>query len=291
MRIEVEQVSYRYMKDTPFETKALHDFSVSLAPGRYHAVVGHTGSGKSTFLQLLNGLAKPTTGRLTVGSWTVRPETKQRDLHELRRYAGVVFQFPESQLFEETVLKDVMYGPLNMGKTQEEAETLARTTLVRLGIDASLHTRSPFELSGGQMRRVAIAGVLAMEPELLLLDEPTAGLDPQGQQEIMQLLYDWFQETKARTIVLISHDMNQVARYAENIIVMENGEKKLQQDAQTLFTDEETLKRYKLAMPEHVRLLKRLEEASGQKMDLHSFTEEQTLERLLGFLEREASDV
>ncbi|SDN91048.1 energy-coupling factor transporter ATPase [Alkalicoccus daliensis] len=290
MRVEVENVSFTYMKDTPFETTALRNVSLTLEAGVYHAIVGHTGSGKSTLMQLFNGLEKPTSGKVSVGEWEITPETKQRDLHELRRHAGVVFQFPESQLFEETILKDVMFGPLNHGKTKAEAETVAREALLRTGMPAELHDRSPFELSGGQMRRTAIAGVLAMEPQLLLLDEPTAGLDPEGQQEIMQLFYDWYREKEARTIVLISHDMNQVARFAENVVIMEQGEKQLAEKASALFTDESLLKKYQLAMPEHARLLKRLEDASGKPLDLNAFSDEAALERLLRFLREGDAD-
>lgn len=290
MHVEVENVSFTYMKDTPFAATALQNISLSLEAGKYHAVVGHTGSGKSTLLQLFNGLEKPTSGRVTVGKWTITPETKQRDLYELRRHAGVVFQFPEAQLFEETVLKDVMFGPLNHEKTAQEAEELAWASLLRVGMAEELHTRSPFELSGGQMRRTAIAGVLAMEPELLLLDEPTAGLDPEGQTEIMQLFYEWQQEKEERTIVLISHDMNQVARFAENVVVMEKGERKLERNAAALFTDEDLLKQYQLAMPERVRLLKRLEEACGKHLDLDAFTDDALLERILRFLREGDAD-
>lgn len=291
MRIEAERVSYTYMSGTPFETKALEDVSVTFASGLYHAVVGHTGSGKSTLLQLFNGIAKPTSGKLTIGSWSITPQTKQRDLYELRRHAGIVFQFPEQQLFDETVLKDVMYGPINLGVEKKEAEELARRTLLRVGIEEELHSRSPFELSGGQMRRAAIAGVLAMEPELLLLDEPTAGLDPQGQREIMELFYNWFSEKEERTIILISHDMNQVARYSKNTVVMENGSKQLEKESSALFTDEALLEKYQLAMPETVRLLKRFQEKSGCPTALDAFTKEEALKRLLACTKKEGADV
>jgi energy-coupling factor transport system ATP-binding protein len=289
MRIEAEHVGYTYMSGSPFETEALRDVSLVLDSGKYHAVVGHTGSGKSTLLQLFNGLEKPTEGKLTVGDWTITPETKQRDLYDLRRHAGIVFQFPEQQLFDETIVKDVMYGPLNLGLEREKAEQLAKDTLLRVGIGEELHARSPFELSGGQMRRTAIAGVLAMEPELLLLDEPTAGLDPKGQKEIMELFYDWFKEKPERTIVLISHDMNQVARYADHVVVMADGEKQLEKTPAELFTDGTTLQTYQLAMPETVRILKALEDASGRPVDSDAFTREETLRRILAWEKGERS--
>ncbi|TVP86600.1 MAG: energy-coupling factor transporter ATPase [Alkalicoccus sp.] len=289
MRIEAEQVGYTYMSGSPFEKEALRDVSLVLSSGKYHAVAGHTGSGKSTLLQLFNGLEKPTKGKLTVGDWTITPETKQRDLYELRRYAGIVFQFPEQQLFDETIVKDVMYGPLNLGVNKEKAEQLAKDTLLRVGIGEELHGRSPFELSGGQMRRTAIAGVLAMEPELLLLDEPTAGLDPKGQKEIMELFYDWFKEKPERTIVLISHDMNQVARYADHVVVMGDGKKQLEKTPAELFTDETMLQTYQLAMPETVRILKALETASGRPVASDAFTREETLQRILAWKRGERS--
>lgn len=175
---------------TPFERLALYDINASIKEGSYVAVIGHTGSGKSTLLQHLNGLLKPTKGQISLGSTVIQAGKKNKDLKKLRKKVGIVFQFPEHQLFEETVLKDISFGPMNFGVKKEDAEQKAREMLQLVGLSEELLDRSPFELSGGQMRRVAIAGVLAMDPEVLVLDEPTAGLDPRGRKEIMDMFYE-----------------------------------------------------------------------------------------------------
>ncbi|NJP36034.1 energy-coupling factor transporter ATPase [Alkalicoccus luteus] len=290
MQLRVENVSYAYMPGGPFEAKALQGTSVSFASGAFHACVGHTGSGKSTLLQLLNGLLRPQEGTVYVGDWTITPETKQKHIAGLRRKAGVVFQFPEAQLFDETVIDDVMYGPKNLGFKNDEARRLAEEALARTGISTELFTRSPFDLSGGQMRRAAIAGVLAMEPELLLLDEPTAGLDPAGRESMMELFRSWQQEQPERTIVMISHDMNAVARYADTVTVMEDGKAIAQKAPHELFTDAELLERHQLEMPDTVRLLYRLREASGVNMDISAFDEKETFSRILALLKGGVQD-
>ena len=190
MAINFDQVGFTYQPNTPFATPGLHDVSFEIPEGKFTAVIGHTGSGKSTMVQHLDGLVLPTTGKVTMGDQVVTAETKLKELNEMRAHIGLVFQFPEAQLFEQTVLKDVMFGPKNFGASEEDAQAAAEAALKKVAISSDLYERSPFELSGGQMRRVAIAGVIAMEPDLLILDEPTAGLDPQGQRELMTLLTD-----------------------------------------------------------------------------------------------------
>lgn len=187
MGIDLQEVSYTYQAGTPFEGRALFGVDLEIVDGSYTALIGHTGSGKSTILQLLNGLNVPTEGRVVIDDVVITATSENKDIKQVRKKVGLVFQFPESQVFDETVLKDVAFGPQNFGVSQEEAETIAREKLALVGIDESLFERSPFELSGGQMRRVAIAGILAMEPSILVLDEPTAGLDPAGRQELMDI--------------------------------------------------------------------------------------------------------
>jgi energy-coupling factor transport system ATP-binding protein len=222
MDIYFEKVDYTYQPNTPFEQRALFDINLSIKEGSYTALVGHTGSGKSTLLQHLNALVKPTAGTVTIGDRIITPETDNKNLKPIRKKVGIVFQFPEAQLFEETVAKDIAFGPKNFGVSEEEAKELAKETLLQVGLDESYLERSPFELSGGQMRRVAIAGVLAMKPEVLVLDEPTAGLDPQGRKEMMEMFWELHQKENM-TIVLVTHLMDDVANYADYVYVLEKG--------------------------------------------------------------------
>ena len=187
MGIHLQKVSYTYQAGTPFEGRALFGVDLEIVDGSYTALIGHTGSGKSTILQLLNGLNIPTSGSVIVDDMVINATSDKKGIKQVRKKVGLVFQFPESQVFDETVLKDVAFGPQNFGISQEEAEKIAREKLALVGISEELFERSPFELSGGQMRRVAIAGILAMEPNVLVLDEPTAGLDPAGRQELMDI--------------------------------------------------------------------------------------------------------
>lgn len=246
MEIKLEELGYCYQKNSPFETRALQDVNVTFPSGSYVAVVGHTGSGKSTLLQHLNALLMPTEGRITIGEQVIEAGGKYKKLRELRKKVGIVFQFPEAQLFEETVEKDICFGPVNFGVSLEEAKVRARTAIKEVGLSESILQRSPFELSGGQMRRVAIAGVLAMEPEVLVLDEPTAGLDPQGREEIMNMFYRLHQE-KGLTTILVTHSMEDAARYAETLVLMKNGTVERIGSARELFT--EAMQNPELALP------------------------------------------
>lgn len=221
MELSLKNVSYTYQAGTPFERQALFDVSLSIKEKSYTAIIGHTGSGKSTLMQLLNGLNLPTEGEVIVGDTHITSTSKNKDIKSVRQKVGLVFQFPESQLFEETVLKDVAFGPQNFGVSKEKAEDLARQKLELVGISPDLYDKNPFDLSGGQMRRVAIAGILAMEPEVLVLDEPTAGLDPKGRLELMTLFHDLHQ--KGQTIVLVTHVMDDVANYADTVYALEAG--------------------------------------------------------------------
>ena len=221
MGIALENVSFTYQEGTPLASTALSDVSLTIEDGSYTALLGHTGSGKSTILQLLNGLLVPSQGSVRVFDTLITSTSKNKDIRQIRKQVGLVFQFAENQIFEETVLKDVAFGPQNFGVSEEEAEKIAREKLALVGIDESLFNRSPFELSGGQMRRVAIAGILAMEPAILVLDEPTAGLDPLGRKELMTLFKKLHQS--GMTIVLVTHLMDDVAEYANQVYVMEKG--------------------------------------------------------------------
>ncbi|WP_207696475.1 energy-coupling factor transporter ATP-binding protein EcfA2 [Enterococcus sp. DIV0212c] len=248
MDIRFEQVDFTYQPNTPFEQRALFDLNLTIEDGSYTAIVGHTGSGKSTLLQHLNALVKPTKGTVTIGDRTIVPETNNKNLKPIRKKVGIVFQFPEAQLFEETVAKDIAFGPKNFGVSEADAASLAAEMLGLVGLDASYLERSPFELSGGQMRRVAIAGVLAMEPEVLVLDEPTAGLDPQGRKEMMEM-FQRLHEERGMTIVLVTHLMDDVANYADHVIVLEKGKIVKSGIPQEVFQNIDWLKEKQLGVP------------------------------------------
>ncbi|MEG0292711.1 energy-coupling factor ABC transporter ATP-binding protein [Enterococcus sp.] len=248
MDIRFEKVSFTYQPNSPFEQRVLHDIDLVVKEGCYTALVGHTGSGKSTLVQHLNALLKPTAGKVQIGERTITPETNNKNLKPIRQKVGIVFQFPESQLFEETVARDIAFGPQNFGVPEEEAKVLAAKTLKMVGLDESYLERSPFDLSGGQMRRVAIAGVLAMEPEVLVLDEPTAGLDPQGRKEMMEMFARLHKENNI-TIVLVTHLMDDVADYADFVYVLEKGTVVKQGTPRDVFQEVEWLQAKQLGVP------------------------------------------
>lgn len=273
MDILLQEVGYSYAKDTPFEKRALTDVSLHIPSGSYTAIIGHTGSGKSTVLQHLNALLKPTEGSVMIGERKIKAGVKAKNLRDVRRQVGIVFQFPEQQLFDETVLKDIMFGPLNYGVSEEEASRRAHELVDQLGLPPEVLTKSPFDLSGGQMRRVAIAGVLAMEPDVLVLDEPTAGLDPRGRREIMDLFHRLHIE-KGLTTVLVTHSMEDAARYADNVAIMHNGRCVVTGEPVEIFSNEEQLRDYRLEPPRSVRLQQKFEEKLGIKLDSISLTEE-----------------
>lgn len=248
MDIKFEQVDFTYQPHSPFEQRVLFDINLEIPSNSYTAIVGHTGSGKSTLLQHLNALLKPTKGQVTIGDRVITPETDNKNLKPIRKKVGIVFQFPESQLFDETVGQDIAFGPKNFGVSDEEAEKLAREMLDLVGLDESYMDRSPFDLSGGQMRRVAIAGVLAMEPEVVILDEPTAGLDPRGRKDIMEMFYRLHKE-KGINIILVTHLMDDVAEYADYMVVLEKGKIHKKGEPREIFEDVEWLKEKQLGVP------------------------------------------
>jgi energy-coupling factor transport system ATP-binding protein len=271
---------------TPFEKLALFDVNADIKEGSYVAVVGHTGSGKSTLLQHLNGLLKPTKGSVALGETVLEAGKKNKDLKPLRKRVGIVFQFPEHQLFEETVLKDIIYGPMNFGVSQEKAEKKARELLDKVHLDEAVLERSPFELSGGQKRRVAIAGVLAMEPEVLVLDEPTAGLDPRGRQEIMDMFYELHQTSKMTTI-LVTHSMEDAARYADEMIVMHGGTVKAKGVPRELFSSEAGISTLGLDLPETIKFQNMLEQKLGKSFSSPVLSIEQTADEIFKLLQKE----
>ena len=256
MGIILDNVSYTYQEGTPFASVALSDVSLTIEDGSYTAIIGHTGSGKSTILQLLNGLLVPTKGSVRVFDTLITSTSVNKQIRQIRKQVGLVFQFAENQIFEETVLKDVAFGPQNFGVSVEEAEAIAREKLALVGIDESLFERSPFELSGGQMRRVAIAGILAMEPSILVLDEPTAGLDPIGRKELMTLFEKLHQD--GITIVLVTHLMDDVAEFADQVYVMEKGKLVKSGKPSLVFQNVEFMERIQLGVPKITRFAQRL---------------------------------
>ena len=256
MGIALENVSFTYQEGTPLASTALSDVSLTIADGSYTALIGHTGSGKSTILQLLNGLLVPSQGSVRVFDTLITSTSKNKDIRQIRKQVGLVFQFAENQIFEETVLKDVAFGPQNFGVSEEDAEQIAREKLALVGIDKSLFDRSPFELSGGQMRRVAIAGILAMEPAILVLDEPTAGLDPLGRKELMNLFKKLHQS--GMTIVLVTHLMDDVAEYANQVYVMEKGRLVKGGKPSDVFQDVVFMEEVQLGVPKITAFCKRL---------------------------------
>lgn len=256
MGIALENVSFTYQEGTPLASTALSDVSLTIEDGSYTALIGHTGSGKSTILQLLNGLLVPSQGSVRVFDTLITSNSKNKDIRQIRKQVGLVFQFAENQIFEETVLKDVAFGPQNFGVSEEDAEKIAREKLALVGIDESLFDRSPFELSGGQMRRVAIAGILAMEPAVLVLDEPTAGLDPLGRKELMNLFKKLHQS--GMTIVLVTHLMDDVAEYANQVYVMEKGRLVKGGKPSDVFQDVVFMEEVQLGVPKITAFCKRL---------------------------------
>lgn len=247
MSIKFEKVDYIYSPKTPFEKKALNNISFELKEHSFVAIIGHTGSGKSTLMQHFNALLKPSAGQIKIAGFTLNAQTSNKNLKRLREKVSLVFQFPEAQLFESTVLKDIEYGLKNFGYSEVEANELAKKWLKKVGLPSSVGDRSPFDLSGGQMRRVAIAGVMAYEPDILCLDEPAAGLDPQGKREMFALFKQYQKE--GHTVILVTHNMDDVAEYADDVLVLEKGKLLKHATPEDIFSDAQWLSEHHLAMP------------------------------------------
>ncbi|CDQ21608.1 energy-coupling factor transport system ATP-binding protein [Halobacillus karajensis] len=266
MHISFDHVSYIYQPNSPFEHRALEDLTFSIESGSFVAVIGHTGSGKSTLIQHLNGLLQPTEGVIHIGDYTLKAGEKNKHLRELREKVGVVFQYPEHQLFEETVAKDIAFGPQNFGVDQKEIDRRINEAVKATKLPEALLDRSPFDLSGGQMRRVAISGVLAMEPKVLVLDEPTAGLDPSGQKQIMDMFYDLHKE-KELTTVLVTHSMEDALSYADYILIMNHGKLYREGTPLELFQQEDVLEAVQLDVPEVIAFLTKAKKEYGINLE------------------------
>ena len=258
MPIVIEKLTHTYMPDSPFQATAIHDVDLTIEDGEFIGLIGHTGSGKSTLIQHLNGLLRPTSGRVLVDGKDLFD--KETDKREVRRKVGLVFQYPENQLFEESVAADIAFGPKNLGLSKEEIAVRVREACRQVQLDyETFKDRSVFELSGGQMRRVAIAGVLAMQPETLILDEPCAGLDPQGRDEILALIRRLHEE-KGTTVVMVSHSMDDVAALVDRVIVMNKGAIAMDGTPRAVFQRGEELRAMGLDVPEAAQLAARLRE-------------------------------
>ena len=278
MGISLRNVYYTYQEGSPFEGQALSDISLEIKDGSYTAFVGHTGSGKSTLLQLLNGLLCPTQGEIQFDDFVLDRESDQKKMKHLRKKVGLVFQFPESQLFAETVLADVAFGPQNFGVSRERAEEIAKDKLAVVGLNDAIYNKSPFELSGGQMRRVAIAGILAIEPEILVLDEPTAGLDPVGRKELMALFETLHKN--GMTIVLVTHTMDDVANFADTVYVLKGGNLVLEGSPSSVFQEVEYLQKIQLGVPKITNFALQLQQ-KGLKFERLPIKIEELKEMLL----------
>jgi energy-coupling factor transport system ATP-binding protein len=287
MDISLKNVEYRYSANTPFERLAISNVSIDIPTGEYLAIIGHTGSGKSTVLQHLNALLKPTKGTVLIGSREIKAGRKEKNLKGIREKVGIVFQFPEHQLFEETVEKDICFGPLNFGVSEREAKRRAHEAIKQVGLSEEILAKSPFDLSGGQMRRVAIAGVLAMEPDCIVLDEPTAGLDPRGRKEIMDLFYQLHLERKLST-VLVTHSMEDAARYADEIVIMHKGTVLQKGKPAEVFSSPEELLAHGLDVPDVIRFQMKLEKAFDTNFGKVCLTSDELTERVAAFLKARA---
>lgn len=280
MPIEIKDLEYTYSQGTPFEHKALKGVNLTIPTGKVIAIIGQTGSGKSTLVQHLNALIKPTKGSIDICGFHITPDTKLKDVKILRKKVGLVFQFPEYQLFEETIEKDIAFGPKNFGVEPEEIQQRIQEILPLVGLDASYLQRSPFELSGGQKRRVAIAGILVQDPEILVLDEPAAGLDPQSAQEMMSLFMRLNRQAN-KTIILVSHDMEHVLRYCDEVIVMKDGKVKTQMDVHEFFKHPDILGEIDINPPGIVQLKEMLQQ-NGFEIDPDSYSLDELAQSLKG---------
>jgi energy-coupling factor transport system ATP-binding protein len=281
MSIKIENLTHIYMKGTPFEKKALDNININIQEGQFVALIGHTGSGKSTLIQHINGLLKPTSGKIIVDGTDIT--LKNTRLTDIRKKVGLVFQYPEYQIFEETIEKDIAYGPKNLKLNEKEVEKRVKRAMNMVNLDYEIFSgKSPFELSGGQKRRVAIAGVVAMEPKILILDEPTAGLDPKGRDDILGQIVKLQKEYKM-TIILVSHSMEDVAKVADRILVMNNGKCILDGKPTEIFKEIDTLESIGLAVPQVTYLVRELRN-KGFNISEDVFTVEQAKKEIISYL-------
>ena len=278
--LKMEQVSYTYGAGSPFEQQALRDVSFQTVPGELLGIIGHTGSGKSTLIRHLNGLLRPSAGQIRLDGQDIWERPKE--IRSIRFRVGMVFQYPEYQLFEETVQKDIAFGPRNMGLPEEEIDRRVQDAAALVGLAPELLEKSPFELSGGEKRRAAIAGVMAMEPEILILDEPTAGLDPRGREQVFAMIRE-YRRQRDTTVLLVSHSMEDVARLADRVLVMEHGTIAMLDTAPAVFSRAAELEAMGLTVPAVTRIMLLLQRA-GVPVGTDVYTVEQALSRLLPLL-------
>ena len=278
--LALDNVTYTYGAHSPFEKHAIRGVSLHIEEGELVGIIGHTGSGKSTLVQHLNGLLRPNGGRVLLDGTDIWEKPKQ--IRDVRFRVGMVFQYPEHQLFEDTIYKDIAFGPKNMGLSEEEIDHRVRQTAAYVGLDESLLEKSPFDLSGGEKRRAAIAGVMAMEPQVLILDEPTAGLDPKGREQILAMIQD-YRRTRGTTVLLVSHSMEDVARVADRVLVMADGQVAMFDTVQAVFSRAEELERIGLTVPAVTKTLMLLQR-QGVAVDTAAYTVEAAAAQILALL-------
>lgn len=286
MAIKIEHLNYVYGQGTAFEQQALKDVNLEIQDGQFIGLIGHTGSGKSTLIQHLNGLIRATDGAIYYNGKNIYDDGY--DMRALRSRVGLVFQYPEHQLFEIDVFTDVCFGPKNQGLSKEETQSRAREALTMVGLDESFYKQSPFELSGGQKRRVAIAGVLAMEPEVLILDEPTAGLDPQGRDHLLSQIKAYHKQ-RQNTVILVSHSMEDIARVADRVLVMNESKVFLFDETAKVFSHAKELEQIGLRVPQVTKIMMKLHE-NGYPVDPAVFTLEQAVKEILPLVQRGAAN-
>ena len=280
--LETKDLTYQYGVGTPFQKTAVEQVSISIRQGEFLGVIGHTGSGKSTLIQMLNGLIKPTSGQVLLDGKDIWEEPKK--IRAVRFRVGMVFQYPEYQLFEETVLKDVMFGPKNMGLSDTEAEAKAREAAEFTGLKEELLQKSPFELSGGEKRRAAIAGVIAMDPDVLILDEPTAGLDPRGRDVLLAQIAQ-YHKARSNTVLLVSHSMEDIGRTADRLLVMSGGHDVMLDETKRVFSRGEELEKIGLRVPQITKIMQELR-SLGCPVDGATLTVDDALHQLIPFFKR-----
>ncbi|MBN6203376.1 energy-coupling factor transporter ATPase [Staphylococcus saprophyticus] len=277
MTVKFNQVSYVYQKGTPFEHVALRDIETTFQQGKYYAVIGQTGSGKSTLIQHFNGLLKPSTGKLQIDDITITHKTKDKVLKQIRKRIGVVFQFPESQLFEDSVEREILFGPKNFNMPIDEVKARAYKLLIDFGFSRDILQQSPFQMSGGQMRKIAITSILAMDPDIVILDEPTAGLDPKSRDQIMKMIKK-LQVEQNKTIILVTHEMNDVAKYVDEIKIMKQGQLVEECSPRKLFSDTNYVNQLHLDVPDVVKLQRDIEDKYQYYFNKIALTEDEFID-------------
>ena len=286
MTVNFNQVSYVYQKGTPFEHQALSEIVTTFEQGKYYAIIGQTGSGKSTLIQHFNGLLKPSEGLLQIDDVVISHKTKDKYLKDIRKRVGVVFQFPESQLFEDSVEREILFGPKNFNMPLDEVKERAFRLLIEFGFNRDILQQSPFQMSGGQMRKIALTSILAMDPDIVILDEPTAGLDPKSRKQIMEAIKK-LQVEQQKTIILVTHEMNDVAKYVDEIKIMQHGQLIEPCSPRKLFSDTNYVNKMHLDVPDIVKLQRDLEDKHQYYFNKIALTEEEFVEMYKGWQQDE----